>query len=90
VQASQRADRRTFCGTSCRVAQVLWNNPLTICGIPAPPTPGIGSITVGSYSQGVDGFCAKVLTLCTKVLTQSLFGSIVSVKSLFGSIVSVR
>jgi len=25
VQASQRADRRTSCGISCRMAQVLWD-----------------------------------------------------------------
>ncbi len=33
----------------------------------------------GTLHQGVDGFCAKVLTPCTKALTQTLFGSIVSV-----------
>ncbi len=35
------------------MAQVLWDNPLTICGIPAPPTPRIGSLTSGSYKWRV-------------------------------------
>ncbi len=34
---------------------------------------------VGTLRQGVDGFCVKVLTLCTKVLTQGRFDSAVSV-----------
>jgi len=33
LHGTQRADRRTFCGILCRVAQVLWDNLLTICGI---------------------------------------------------------
>jgi len=33
LHGTQRADRRTFCGILCRVAQILWDNPRTIYGM---------------------------------------------------------
>ena len=50
MQRAPRADRRTYYGILCRVAQELWDNPLIISGILSSPTPEIGAITVESYS----------------------------------------
>jgi len=47
---AQRVDRRRNSGTFCRVAQELWDNPLTIYGIGPSFTPGIGAPTLGSYN----------------------------------------
>ena len=54
LHGTRRADRRTFCGIFCRMAQVLWDNPLTIYGIRPSLTPGIGTPTVGSYTVGAN------------------------------------